>query len=104
MTLSEISAMFGIEEEDCIDLVTLLLTTSKSDLEQIKNAVKNDDMEQIEAGAHSIKGASGNLGFNELAQVTTKAEQNAKDGVKSGWDEIIQEITDELNLIEKLVT
>ena len=103
MTLNEISTMFGIDEESCKELVNLLLTTSVADLDKLNEAIQTGDMDAIVASAHSIKGASGNLGFNDLSQVAAKAEQDAKDGKTDSLEATAQAIMDELNLIKKII-
>jgi len=84
-------------------IINLLLTTSVADLDKLNEAIQTGDMDAIVASAHSIKGASGNLGFNDLSQVAAKAEQDAKDGKTDSLEATAQAIMDELNLIKKII-
>ena len=69
----------GGDEEFLVELLTDLKGMVNDNIEKIKKSLENIDFKEIRELAHSMKGASGNLGLNTMYEVTSNMEQSAKD-------------------------
>jgi len=100
MNISERAKALDLDVDDYREL---FIETSRSDIAALKSAIEQGDAEKITAAAHSLKGASGNLGFMELhgmaSQIVEKARGNRLEGLsesfdamKKTFDALIQEV------------
>ncbi len=71
----------GIPEDFYDELVGDYIRLTSESLEQIKKFASDNDYDNLEKIAHSIKGASGNLRLNEIYEVAVEVDQMAKDEV-----------------------
>lgn len=100
MNFKELADRIGLDEEDYRELVELFLDTGKADYDQLKVAFADSDNEQVARSAHTISGASGNLGLmnvHELAKRIELAANDKKLDVISGDVDTLQGMFDELN-------
>jgi len=91
----------GDDEEFLIELLNDLKTLVKESLPNLIELARNSNFPEIRAIAHSIKGASGNLGLNMIYQTTLNLEDKAN---KSNSDEVNQLIEDLVLEFEHLKT
>jgi HPt (histidine-containing phosphotransfer) domain-containing protein len=68
----------GGDEEFFIELLNDLVELGKDCLSKLNEAVKTADSELITKTAHSLKGASGNLGAKGLQKMSFELEQMGK--------------------------
>lgn len=80
MDFKERAEKLGLEEEEYSELLGLFIETGISDLEKLKNAIEGRDAEQAANVAHSLKGASGNLGLSDFYEIAKKIELDARNG------------------------
>ena len=92
MDYKDIAARLGIDEEDFIELVELLVTTTLSDIDKIKKGVREGNSQDAAAAAHSIKGAAGNLGFDDIFTLAKDMEMQAKQGSLDNFEAYIKDI------------
>ena len=87
MDIEKLADNLGLDVEDFNELFDLYITTTSSDLEQLKAALNEENVELVHERAHSIKGSSGNLGLDELFElardIDDKARANSLDGVEN---------------------
>ena len=69
----------GGEEDFLVELLNDLKELVQQNLEKIKKYINENNYTEIRELAHSMKGASGNLGLNTMYDSTLNLEQNAKD-------------------------
>ncbi|MDY0362257.1 MAG: Hpt domain-containing protein [Desulforegulaceae bacterium] len=79
MTLKDYAENLGLDEEEFKELTQLFIDTTKKDLEKLKKALKNQDFKSAKEASHSIKGASGNLGFMEIFELASKCEKASEE-------------------------
>jgi histidine phosphotransfer protein HptB len=79
MDFMKLADRLGLELEEFIELVDLFITTGSSDLEKLINAAEQEDFSGVIQFAHTIKGASGNLGFEEIYEIAAEMEHKARD-------------------------
>jgi HPt (histidine-containing phosphotransfer) domain-containing protein len=97
MNLKAMADELELEEHEYIELIHLFIETSATDVEILKSALANGDAENAANAAHSIKGAAGNLRFNDLYETAKKMEMAARDGnlehVSGDFVILIKELT-----------
>lgn len=79
MNFKELADKIGLEEEDYRELVELFLETGRADYDQLRSANAAGDNEQVARSAHTISGASGNLGLMNVHEVAKHIELSAMD-------------------------
>ncbi|MFH1931094.1 MAG: Hpt domain-containing protein [Pseudomonadota bacterium] len=87
MKAKKLAENLGLEEEKFAELFGLYKETASSDLKELKFAISAGDAEKAHEKAHSIKGASGNLGLDELYEtakaIDDRARANSLDGLEN---------------------
>lgn len=91
MNFKELAENLGMEEEEYLEIVELFVETGTSDLDKLQSAIEKGDKEEAANAAHSLKGASGNLGFTDFYDVAKLTEQKARSDNDS-LDEIVEEL------------
>jgi HPt (histidine-containing phosphotransfer) domain-containing protein len=80
MNFGELSSNLGLEEEEYKDLFELFIETSMEDLNKLWFAIDIASTEKVVRIAHSLKGASLNLGLNEFEEIAKAIGKTARDG------------------------
>ncbi|RLB41483.1 MAG: Hpt domain-containing protein [Deltaproteobacteria bacterium] len=80
MNLEELCSNLGLDKEEYVELLELLVGSGSEDISHLKQAVANNDAEQAARAAHSLKGAAANLGLTDLSETAREAEMQAKEG------------------------
>ncbi len=78
MDYKHLADQLDMDETEFLELVALFMDTTRNDLEKIRQGVSCGDFSRAAAAAHSIKGAAGNLGFTQMADLAEKMEYAAK--------------------------
>ncbi len=99
MDFKDLASRLGLDEEDFVELAELFVTTTLSDIDKIKEGVAENNSTDAASASHSIKGAAGNLGFNDIFELTKKMEAQAKEGNLNGFDAYISDIENKLKAI-----
>ena len=68
----------GFDLEEFKELVELFVDTGSADLNSMFSAIEEKNAEKAAKAIHSLKGASGNLGFIEIHQIAKKMEIDAR--------------------------
>lgn len=90
MDFQDLAARLGIDDEDFLELVELFVTTTLSDIDKIKHGVQAENSRDVAAASHSIKGAAGNLGFDEIFELAKLMEIQAKEEDLDGFADFIK--------------
>ena len=101
MNFRELAGNAGLEKDDFIKLSELFIEVSSSDLKKLQHAIDRGDSQGAAEAAHSIKGASGNLGFEEIYEVAKGIEMNARQNILEGAFEAVKSLQERLDLISK---
>nr|WP_319392465.1 Hpt domain-containing protein [uncultured Desulfobacter sp.] len=99
MDFRNIELFLNIDTNEAQKLGRLLADTLASDLEKIRDGLRDSDAPSIGFAAHSIKGASGNLGFEKLSLLAADIEMRSRAGRLEGVPDLISEMQ---RLLEKL--
>ncbi len=101
MDLNELTERLGLDVEDIRELLELYVETTTSDLAQLKGAIETKDAELAHAKAHSIKGASGNLGLDEMYELAKEIDDRARVNSLDGLEEMVQVFQKKFNSFVK---
>jgi HPt (histidine-containing phosphotransfer) domain-containing protein len=101
MDFNDLALRLGIDEEEFKELVELFIATSFSDIEKIKNGVLDHNPSDAAAASHSIKGAAGNLGFDEIFSLAGDMEMQARGGNLDNFDVYIRDLEIKVNALNK---
>jgi HPt (histidine-containing phosphotransfer) domain-containing protein len=94
-----ISSELGLPEMFIDKLIGKFLEGLDKSFEDLKSAIENRNSEDIKNFAHKLKGSSANLRFKYLAELLKVIEYSGKDGVVDGFDELLDEIKKEIEVI-----
>ena len=101
MQFEELAERVCLEESEFLELVELFAETSVSDLGKLQSAIEQEDTQQVVETAHSIKGASGNLGFQNVYEVAKGIEMNARQNILEGSQGAANSLKEKIELIAK---
>lgn len=101
MELGKLADKLGLDVEDIIELFELYVETTASDLVELKGAIQGKDSQLAHAKAHSIKGASGNLGLDEMYNLAKEIDDRAQGNSLDGLEEMIQALEEKYNSLVK---
>jgi len=102
MNYKELAENLELEEDEFFEMVELFLEASTSDLSRLESAIIEENAEKVMEAAHSIKGASGNMGFMDIFVVAREVEKRARDNGLEGIAESAQELKKKLDEIAVL--
>ena len=94
MSLKELAQELGLEPDEIRELLAIFIETSESDIDRLQQAIVEGDAKRVADAAHSIKGASANLGFIDISSVAKNLEQNARENS-------LEDLTDEVLIIKE---
>jgi len=100
MDFKDLASRLGIDDDDFIELVELFVTTTLSDIAKIQKGVDDNSPADAAAASHSIKGASGNLGFDDIFALSRDMEMQAKQGSLEKFDQYIGDLEKMLDTIK----
>ncbi|MCD6273272.1 MAG: Hpt domain-containing protein [Deltaproteobacteria bacterium] len=81
----------GLDLEDVKELLELYVGATSSDLKAMQEAIDNNDADIIHERAHSIKGASGNLGLTDFYELAKEIDDQARTNKLNGLETIFNE-------------
>ncbi len=100
MDVNTHAVSLGLDPATCHSLLRTMCSRSRSDIGDIKDALRRGDRDALREAAHSIKGAASGLDLPVLADLAAGMEQAAHDGVVSALREAAEAIERETARIE----
>lgn len=100
MDFKDLASRLGIDDDDFTELVELFVTTTFSDIAKIKKGLSDNNPADAAAASHSIKGASGNLGFDDIFALSRDMEMHAKKGSLDNFEDYITELENKVNALK----
>ena len=101
MDLLSLAQDLGLEEGEFRELVELFIEATTADLRNLLNAASQRDLTKVGNLAHSIKGASINLGFTEISSLAKQIEINARNNLIEGVPEAASVLGNQLNSLKE---
>ena len=80
--------------------MTLFLQDTVHSLKQLECAIATESIETIEEVAHSLRGASANVGASALSAVASQLEQTARKGELTGARLLLQQLNQQCRWIQ----
>ncbi|MCK5162847.1 MAG: Hpt domain-containing protein [Desulfobacula sp.] len=102
MDFKDLASRLGIDEDDFQELVELFVTTTLSDIEKIKKGVQEGNSQDAAAASHSIKGAAGNLGFDDIFTLAKDMEMQAKQGSMDNFEDYIRDLENGVSALNNI--
>ena len=95
----QLAELKDVLEDEFGILISTYLADAKLRLQLIEQGLQNQDYDAVRLAAHSLKGASANLGALILAQLCEKLEHDCKVGNKLNNGFYTSAIAEELNIV-----
>ncbi|MBF0229618.1 MAG: Hpt domain-containing protein [Desulfamplus sp.] len=99
MDFKEMAENIGLEEEEFVELLEMLVDVSMTDIANFETEFSAGNYSQAAMAAHSIKGASGNLGLIDISTTAAELEKEAKNSNQSLIAEKISFLKSQFNII-----
>ncbi|MCK4793798.1 MAG: Hpt domain-containing protein [Desulfobacteraceae bacterium] len=103
MNFRKLSKNLGLEEEEYIELFELFVETSMEDLNKLWFAIDIASTEKVVSIAHSLKGASLNLGLNEFQEIAEAIGKTARDGQLEKTAQLAKTLQEKLDNVAGVV-
>ena len=99
--ISSIQENLKLNKDILNRLIKVYLSTVKEDLNNMEQAIKEEDFEKIRQYSHKIKGSSLNLRIEEIAKLAEEMEEASKKEVKIFYKDKLEEIRKIISEMEK---
>lgn len=99
MNFNEMAKHIGLDEQDFREMAELFVSVGVTDLDKLRDAYAMRNCQGVVMSAHSLKGASANLGFNDIYEIAKRVEADARAQKLEGADEAIGKIAQKLTSI-----
>jgi len=103
MNINELAENLGLEPDEYMEILELLVVSGQADIASLEQAIATDDAEGVVKAAHSLKGASANLGLMDLSETARDIEFKGRDQDLTGMNEKMQALKAEFEPIVELV-
>jgi len=77
MNFREMGASIGLEEDEYKELIELFIESGGADFQNLQDGLAAGDADRVMRCAHTIKGASGNLGLMKISEAAKIIEESA---------------------------
>lgn len=104
MNFKELGADLGLDEDEYRELIDLFIESGATDFQALQTAMAACDADQVMQRAHTIKGASGNLGLVEVSEVAKTIEENASQNQLDGLDQVVATLKTQFDAIQAFVS
>ena len=91
---TRLEEMVGGDEAFILELLQLFIDSTGGDVDLIAQAAKTQAYSTVSHRAHTIKGASGNIGADRLMECAGRLEQQAKTVQGTDLDPTIAEVVE----------
>ena len=89
----------GGDKELLNELLNMFYEDSKAKVKEIEEAIKNKDYERLRELAHSVKGASANIGLTDIYEICLELENMAKKKDLSGSDKLYSKLKENIEAL-----
>jgi HPt (histidine-containing phosphotransfer) domain-containing protein len=103
MSWEDSVARVGDDEEFLLELLDDIKNMIEESIPNLKEYAQKSEFPEIKAIAHSMKGASGNLGLNSLYQTTLNLEESAVNSDVEGVNQFIKDLEEGFEHLKTIV-
>lgn len=90
--LQKIADELEFDLEDVAMLIEVFLESVDINMQELKNAIANNDLELIFNVSHAIKGSSSNLLLTDISSIAAKLESNSRAGNNISYEQSYEEL------------
>ena len=101
LDMEQLNELKEVLEDEFQVLINTYLIDAQSRLKLIEEGLDTKNYEQVRLAAHSLKGASANIGALILAQLCEQLEHDCKLQKYSDLDTLVISVSEELSIINK---
>jgi PAS domain S-box-containing protein len=101
--LKELQSVLGEPDGFLQELIDIFLSEVPKRLESIEQALQSGDAEGVQAAAHTLKGMAGNLGADQLTQLSSLLEQAGINGELDECAELFEEVRVEFQKLQEFL-
>ncbi len=101
MSLTQRARDIGLDEAEYTELLKLFAEISRSELNAIWAAMASGDAHMATSAAHSIKGASANLGLKDISEDARTIEELSREGRLDEISDAVRELDWLLAVVER---
>ena len=101
LDMEQLNELKEVLEDEFQILINTYLTDAQLRLKLIEEGLDIKNYEQVRLAAHSLKGASANIGALILAQLCEQLEHDCKLQKYSDLDTLVISVSEELSIINK---
>lgn len=102
MNVSELSESLGLDETELLEIIEIFVDANRADISELVAAIEESNGRKVAEAAHSIKGASANLGLAEIHETAKKLEEKGLSNCFAGATELVQTLAEKTDEICKL--
>ena len=99
----EMMERVGWDEDFAKELLAIFMEDTPSQMEKLKQALKDKQPDQVEHQAHTIKGSSANIGAHRLSNTAFKMEMTAKDGDIDSARGLMEQLEKEFEKLKQIL-
>ncbi|HNN29485.1 MAG TPA: Hpt domain-containing protein [Agitococcus sp.] len=101
LDMEQLNELKEVLEDEFQVLINTYLIDAQLRLKLIEEGLDTNNYEQVRLAAHSLKGASANIGALILAQLCEQLEHDCKLQKYSDLDTLVISVSEELSIINK---
>lgn len=105
---NDIMNRLGNKTKIILTVIESFVNDAPAIFQSLQNALENDNVEEAQLHAHSLKGTSGNVGAIKLQSISRKFEEAAKnnqlDEVRNGMETCEETLTETLDLLKMKIS
>ncbi len=92
MNFRELGAQIGLEEDEYRELIELFIESGGADFSNLRQALAAGNADQVMRSAHTIKGASGNLGLMKISEAARIIEESANNNCLDNLEPTVKKL------------
>ncbi len=95
LDMQQVDELLGLDDSGAVlaDFIRMYTTQAPQRIAELGRALEQKDLKRLAQVAHSLKGASGNLGAITVAAVAQRIESAGHSGDTEGIDQLLREIS-----------
>ena len=102
MNIKGLAENLGMDEDKYLGLIELFIDTGMANIEKLRSAIEDGNVEEAGKAVHLLGGASGNLGLMEIYDVALKCEKKIRNNSLDGLAESVQTLKEHLNSLAEV--
>lgn len=103
MDFKALGEQLGLDEDEYRELIDLFIESGGDDYQKLLDGVAAGDANVVRNSAHTIKGASGNLGLLEVSEVASSIEASAMENNLDDIGEAVEQLKIQFEAIQAFV-